>query len=101
MSYYVGKTKRELRMRIGEHIRSDDPQYPISRHTNTHGRDPDSVKFIVLDRVHPGPRGGDWDRQILQLESRWIYKLQATVPPGLNEYNNYKCFLWISYIYFI
>lgn len=73
-SFYVGKTKRELRVRMSKHIRSiriGDQLYPVSHNTSRHnGYDLSIVKFIVLDRVHPDPRGGDWDKRILQLESR-------------------------------
>lgn len=68
-SFYVGKTKRELRVRISEQIRSiriGDQLYPISRQkSHHHGYDLDVVKFIALDRVHLDPRGGDWGKKIL------------------------------------
>lgn len=50
------------------------------------------IKFLVLDRVHPN-RGGDWDKILLQRETRWIVALQATLPPGLNDYISYRPFL--------
>lgn len=43
------------------------------------------IKFFTLDRVHPNSRGGDWNKDLLQLELQWIYNLRATKPPGLND----------------
>lgn len=39
------------------------------------------------------PEGGRWDKFILQKETLWIERLNATRLPGLNETQSYKPFL--------
>lgn len=51
------------------------------------------ITFLILDRIHPNPRGGDWNKSLLQLELRWIFTLRATHPPGLNDAVCFKPFL--------
>lgn len=51
------------------------------------------VFFIALDRVHPDHRGDDWNKAFLQKELRWIFRLQATAAPGLNEAITFLTFL--------
>lgn len=59
---------------------------PVSRHLDLyHGFDTSLVQFKALERVPKDPRGGDWDKRILQRETLWIEKLNVTQPPGLNE----------------
>lgn len=71
-----------------------DPDLPLGRHTRLvhHGVFP-KIKFLILDRVHPNLRGGDWNKSLLQLELRWIYNLKANQPPGLNDAVSFKPFL--------
>lgn len=52
-----------------------------------------NVKFTVLDRVHIPPRGGDWNKTLLQRKMCWIRYLKATTPPGLNEVESFRPFL--------
>ncbi|XP_073480204.1 uncharacterized protein [Aquarana catesbeiana] len=95
--FYVGKTKTEFWKRAYRHLVSmetGDPDLPLGRHTLTvHNGICPKIKFLILDRVHPESRGGDWNKTLLQLESRWIYNLRATEPPGLNETIWFKPFL--------
>lgn len=58
-----------------------------------HNKDPHSVRFFALERIHTDVRGGDWDNLILQREARWIHCLAPTQPPGLNDTISYKPFL--------
>lgn len=95
-AFYVGKTIREFRQRIGDHLYDSEngKLTTIGRHIGLHHRfDNSVVKFLVLEVVQSNPRGGDWDRSILQRESLWIERLNATIPPGLNESVSYKAFL--------
>lgn len=95
-AFYEGKTIRELRQRIGDHLYDSEngKLTTIGRHIGLYHRfDNSVVKFLVLEVVQPNPRGGDWDRSILQREALWIERLNATTPPGLNESVSYKAFL--------
>lgn len=85
--FYVGKTKLEFHKRVYRHVlsmRTCNPDLPLGRHVRDvhQGKFP-SITFLVLDRVHPSARGGDWDKTLLQRETRWIVTLWATSPPGL------------------
>lgn len=48
-----------------------------------------SPQFMTLARIHPHPRGGNFDGKLLCLEVRWIYKLKATQHSGSNDYVSY------------
>lgn len=91
-AYYIGKTKRRWRCRISEHS-TDIKNSLVARHMACqHGSVPWLVRFMALDRVHPNI-WGDWDKSTLRTESRWIFKLKAMKPPGLNILNSFKPFL--------
>ncbi|CAJ0936595.1 unnamed protein product [Ranitomeya imitator] len=69
---YVGKTIRELRRRVGEHLRDivKKRETPLARHINSvHGGDTSTVKFMGIEKVTKPTRGGDWDKIILQHET--------------------------------
>lgn len=72
--FYVGKTKLEFWHRAYRHIQSMqtcDPDLPLGRHTTlVHQGIFPKIKFLILDQVHPSPRGGDWNKDLLQLELR-------------------------------
>lgn len=48
---------------------------------------------MALDHVREDPRGGDFDKFVLQHETRWIHRLKALTPPGLNEEISFASFL--------
>lgn len=95
--FYVGKTKTEFWHRAYRHIlsmQSCNPDLPLGHHVlYFHGGIFSLIKFLTLDRVHPGLRGDNWNKILLQREQRWIYKLNATSFPGLNEMISFKPFL--------
>lgn len=93
---YVGKTKRELRIRINEHksnIRNHDIKSPVARHFSESGHDVCTLKFQGIEAVRSFTRGGDRERYLLQREAYWIYTLQTVFPNGLNEELALSCFL--------
>lgn len=96
-SFYIGKTIQEFWRRAYRHILSlqqCDPDLPLGRHaTKMHGGKFPHITFLILDRVHQSGRGGDWNKRLLQCELRWIFDLNATSPPGLNEAMNFRPFL--------
>lgn len=84
--FYIYKTKLPFWKRAYQHIRSMqvcNPDLPLGRHTTLihRGIFPRN-KFLILDLIHPSPRGGDWNKSLLQLDLRWIYMLRATYPPN-------------------
>lgn len=67
---------------------------PISHHVGLfHGFSSHTIKCMALEHIPTDVRGGCNDQKLLQLESRWIHLLKATVYPGLNEMLGYKPFL--------
>lgn len=91
----MGKTLREFRRRVGEHLGDirHNRDTPIARHVwIEHGGNPKCLQFKGSDTIRPSPRGGDIDRLILQRESFWIFWLQTVTPNGLNEQLNFICY---------
>lgn len=83
-AFYVGKTIRELRQRIGDHLycSTNGKLTTIGRHTGLYHRyNSLAVQFLVLKVLAIDPRGGDRDRVLLQREALWIERLTATIPP--------------------
>lgn len=79
--FYVGKTIQEYWRRAYRHIVSMEtcnPSLSLGRH--------------VTDRIHPGMRR-DWNKSLLQLEQRMIFRLNATQAPGLNGASSFRPFL--------
>ena len=92
----IGKTNRELRVRITEHksnIRTKDIKSPIARHFNSIGHDICTLKFQGIELVNLLRRGGDRDKLLLKREAFWIHKLNTVYPKGLNEELVLNCFL--------
>lgn len=92
--FYVGKTKHPFYKRIKDHTT------PISKHLMhtafsqnvglEHNFDTNMIMFMALEHVPMHVRGGSINCTLLQLETCWIYNLNATRYPGLNEYTSFK-----------
>lgn len=95
--FYIGKTKLEFKQRASRHLtsmRTCNPELPLGRHVSSiHGGKFPDIKFLILDRVYPNPRGGDWNKTLLQHETCWIAFLKANQPPGLNDVVSFRPFL--------
>ena len=94
--YYVGKTSRELRVRISEHkstIRNKDDKSSVARHFMEAGHDICTLRFQGIESIVASRRGGDRDRLLLQREAFWIHELATEYPLGLNEELLLGCFL--------
>lgn len=96
-AYYVGKTKRQLSIRILEHVHAAQTGFfksIIGRHvTLDHDYSFEGLSFLPLAIMTKSARGGDWDKQLLQVETKWIFKLQAHTSPSLNDSISYAPFL--------
>ncbi|XP_043912511.1 uncharacterized protein LOC122789274 [Protopterus annectens] len=84
-SFYVGKTERELRKRIYEHL------YDMAKKKETNAFFKHSlscpglnIKFTVLEQVELDARGGDWESTLGYRELLWQLRLDAGRSPGLN-----------------
>ena len=93
---YIGKTKRELKLRISEHksnIRNNDERSPVARHFNEKGHKVCSLRFQGIEMVAPLRRGGDRDNLLLRKEAWHIHHLETEHPKGLNEELLLGCYL--------
>ncbi|CAJ0929938.1 unnamed protein product [Ranitomeya imitator] len=93
---YVGQTTQELRKRAQKHLstvhlaasdlRKDRVLTPVAEHfLAKHGGSSANLQVVGLQKLTPNERGGDKRKLLLQIESRWIFKLQTVAPSGLNE----------------
>lgn len=93
---YVGKTSRCLRIRITEHkssIKRKDIHSPLAIHCTQKGHMMHSLRFWAIEKVDRNPRGGDYEKLLLQRETMWIHRLNCIAPFGLNEQLDFSCFL--------
>ena len=95
--FYVGKTKRALKTRIGQHkcsIRRQDSKSSVARHFNAHNHSDESLRYMGIEVVSTPSRSGDREKLLLQRECFWIHCLDTLEPKGLNEEITLSCFLW-------
>ncbi|OCT96751.1 hypothetical protein XELAEV_18008966mg, partial [Xenopus laevis] len=97
---YVGQTSREVKMRIQEHksnIRNfkNDTQRDtqVSRHFIEFKHNCMQLRGCVLDEVAPDRRVGNRLQRLLQIEGKWIKKLNTLNPDDLNEAWSLKPYL--------
>lgn len=94
---YIGKTKRPLKVRIGEHLRKINekekiPEKPLAKHfAQFHGRSSKglTVKGIYVLKLP----NSNFDQILLQKEKWWVYRLKSLAPIGLNTELNLQVFL--------
>lgn len=107
---YIGKTKRPLKVRIGEHIRDIKKERERALEGGAKGekrrttssqtlctsswqnRRPKSKGHMLYVLKLP-ERRGDFDRILLQKEKWWIYTLKSLAPIGMNTELNLQPFL--------
>ena len=96
---YIGKTKRLLRVRIGEHLRGINekiktPEKSLAKHfAKYHNKDSSGLTVKGIYRLKLSSRRGDFDRVLLQKEKWWIYHLKSLAPTGFNTELNLQIFL--------
>ena len=86
---YVGKTKRELKVRISEHrstIRCKNFTYPVAAHFLEAGHSISSLRYIGIEIVTLPRRGGDLDNLLLKRDAAWIFNLKTLAPFGLKPF---------------
>lgn len=94
---YVGRTTRQLGVRLREHVNRIKKGYKhhgLSNHFRLfHNRDPSLLTFCGIDRVEDHWQGSDLKRAISQNETQWIHRLHTLHPRGLNIELDLNCFL--------
>ncbi|XP_078541845.1 uncharacterized protein LOC144827386 [Lissotriton helveticus] len=84
---YIGQTKQHVKKRILQHcsrIRCQTPGSPLVEHFMSKAHTPESFKWLVVEKIEIGPRGGDLNSLLNLRECKWMYTLD-TVENGLNE----------------
>ncbi|OCT55633.1 hypothetical protein XELAEV_18000345mg [Xenopus laevis] len=93
---YVGKTLREFRRRILEHVgdvkhkRNTSIAVHINEHHNGNIK---AMQFSAVEQLKQTSRIGDVNKKLLQAEARWIYAMNSKSPNGLNEGFTFSPFL--------
>lgn len=94
---YIGKTKLQLLVRIGEHISSikkkDDARLNPLHFAKFHNGDPKGLTVKGIYVLNLPPRRGDFDTILLQKEKMWTYYLDSLVPKELNTECSLQPFL--------
>ncbi|OCT82242.1 hypothetical protein XELAEV_18024758mg [Xenopus laevis] len=87
---YVGKTRREFRRRILEHVGDvrNKSNTTVANHINEqHNGDTGFMRFfaVAVEHFKQTTRVEDIDKKLLQCEAKLIYWLNSKAPNGLNE----------------
>ena len=86
---YVGSTVFVVRKSVLEHRRAiihKDPHYPVARHFHKqHGGVSNLLSYFAIDRIEMSRRGGDREKRLRKLESRYILQMGPKQPLGLNK----------------
>lgn len=94
---YIGKTKRQLRIRLGEHMREigeKNPDKPVARHfAQFHQGKLSGMRVKGIYVLNLSSRRGNYDQVLQQKEKWWIFRLGSLVPMGLNMELNLQPFL--------
>lgn len=93
---YIGKTIREFRRRVLEHVGDIDHSRdtPVALHMRTtHPRDLFVIPFWILEVIKKDERRGNVDHLLLQKEAAWIYRLKTMAPSGLNDQLSFCSFI--------
>lgn len=94
---YVDKTIRPFWKRIKDHV-----YYATNGIVNTtmgnhvafkHKYDSGVFKFTAFNRIYENPRGGNFNKRVVQRGTQWVYDSRSTVYPGLNDMLSFKPFL--------
>ena len=90
LSQYVGQTKRQLRDRLSEHlrsIRSNPTASIIAHHVHHDESDPTGVnlRVFVIDFISSNPHSDVAKQCRLDAENKWIHRLRTLFPQGFNH----------------
>lgn len=93
---YVGSTKLPVSKRILQHIKAinnNDPTYPVARHfREVHANNLKDLSYYVIDTIPISRRGGNREKKLRKLETRYILNLDSKSPGGLNNTEDlYTC----------
>lgn len=84
----MGKTKRQLCVRLGEHVKSIN-----LNEDNPTGQHFEVLRVIGFFALNLWTWRGDVDMVLLRKEKAWIFRMGCIIPKGLNNNLSLKVFL--------
>ncbi|XP_041938453.1 uncharacterized protein LOC121699946 [Alosa sapidissima] len=100
---YIGKTNRQLRIRINEHrsaIHRQDNRSSVARHFSMAEHKMSDLEVVGIEHLSPSRRSlspshrsRDMESKLRQCEASWIFYMGTLSPGGLNEDFDLTCFL--------
>jgi hypothetical protein len=84
---YVGQTKRQFKIRIGEHLADikHKRDSPVSLHFNKDLHTVNSVKCEIIEALKRDPESEASKSLRDRREQFWIHQLQTKYPNGINK----------------
>lgn len=92
----MGKTKRQLCVRLGEHVKSINlnEDNPTGQHfAKCHNGHPEVLRVIGFFALNLWTWRGDVDMVLLRKEKAWIFRMGCIISKGLNNNLSLKVFL--------
>ena len=91
-SQYVGQTKRKIKFRMGEHLRSirnKTWKNDVPTHFNKCDHNGvDDVQLHILDFIYAHPESKRAAQLRNKIEQNWIHRLRTVSPQGMNTMDN-------------
>ena len=86
--HYVGKTERQIKFRLGEHMSSikrnmGETDVPWHFNQKCHRKNGD-VKLHIVEFIGRHPKSDEGKRLLGLMEFHWIEKLRSHSPHGMN-----------------
>ena len=98
---YVGKSKRQFKERLREHLRyvRNNTDEPTGKHFNQAGHNVKHMTFEIIEVLWNDPENPNSDFYRSMREDYWILQLRALRPTGINslECSKYQCTSSILY----
>lgn len=93
---FVGKTKHQLHITFGEHIKNirQDEETPVAQHfAKFYGGQSDTQRIKGFFALNLISQKCDFNTVLFRKEKYWIFKLGTLSPKGLNNEMSLKVFL--------
>jgi hypothetical protein len=84
---YVGQTKRQFKIRIGEHLADirHKRDSPVSLHFNRESHTVNSLRCEIIEALKGDPESASSNTLRDRREQFWIHQLQTKHPNGMNK----------------
>ena len=84
---YIGQTKRQFKIRIGEHLADikHNRDTPVATHFNKDSHKVKSLKCEIIEALKGDPETDSSSLLRDRREQFWIHQLQSKYPNGINK----------------